>query len=235
MLVSVVIPTTSSELHMAKKCADSVLASTYKDIEVLIINEGLERSAQRNLGIKRAKGVFIMYLDSDQLVSPDLIAECVFLMEQGFNGIFIPEIITTPGWFGRLRNFERSFYNGTSVDCVRFFRKKNCPLFDENLKGPEDADHNNQIPNPKATAKNPLYHHDLISVRKYFKKKIYYSKSMIKYKERWPNDPCLNLKYRCFEVFTSDGKWKRLLCNPIMSIGIFILLFARGLIYLTQR
>lgn len=230
-LVSVIIPTTKSELKMAYECEQSILESTYKNVEVLIINEGLERSAQRNLGIERAHGEYILYLDSDQKVSPYLIAECVQLMQFGYSGVFIPEIIVTKGWFGRLRNFERSFYDGTAIDCVRFFRRKCCPRFSTELHGPEDALHNSQIKGLKTVSESPLYHDDKIGLIQYLRKKAYYAKSMRKYAELNPTDKCLDIKYRCWTVFTEKGKYKKLLRHPIGAIGIFLLLIARGIIY----
>lgn len=220
---------------MAEEVKQSVLNSTFKNVEVIIVNEGKERSAQRNIGIDRSQGHYLMYLDSDQTVSRELISECVELMRCGYSGIYIPEVITTPGWFGRLRNFERSFYDGTAVDCVRFFKREGCPRFSLTLNGPEDAHHNRQIRGIKKVAKNCIYHHDRIGVFDYFKKKAYYAKSMRQYRELNPDDKVLDWKYRCFGVFIEDGKWKKLLRHPIWAVGIFLLIFARGIIYLRHK
>jgi glycosyltransferase involved in cell wall biosynthesis len=234
-LVSVVIPTTDKELKMAEFCRETIENSSYGNVEVLIVNEGRERSEQRNLGIKWSKGKYIMYLDSDQFVSNELIKECVYLMEEGYNGVYIPETIVTPGWFGRLRNYERQFYTGTPIDCVRFFKRRGCPRFSTELHGPEDSLHDRQIKEPKAVAKNVVYHEDGITFFDYFKKKAYYSKSMKKYAELSPDDKCLNFWWRCFGVFIENGKWKRFLRHPIKSTGVMIMIFLRGIIYLINR
>lgn len=234
-LVSVIIPTTSKELKMAEECALSIRKSTYKMVEIIIVNENKERSEQRNIGIDRSHGEYLMYLDSDQSVSEELIEECVSLMECGYSAIYIPEIITTKGWFGRLRNFERSFYDGSPVDCVRFFRSIGCPRFDIELKGPEDAHHDRRVPGLRTISKNPLYHEDGIDLFSYFRKKAYYTKSMKRYAELNPTDKVLDFKYRCFTIFVENGKWKKLLRHPILSVGIILVVFIRGIIYLKNK
>jgi glycosyltransferase involved in cell wall biosynthesis len=229
-LVSIVIPTHKGD-KVLPDCLEAIKHSNYKNLEVIVVNEGWERSKQRNFGITRATGKYLMYLDSDQLVSTRLIDECVELMECGFNGIYIPEIITTEGFFGYLRNWERGFYTGTAVDCVRFFRRANCPLFDEDLTGPEDSDHDRRVNGLRAVTKNVLYHEDNVTFASYLKKKIYYTKSMRRFAEKHPNDKVLNFWWRCFGVFTEQGKWKRLVARPDLALCLFGLIFIRGVIY----
>ena len=231
-LVSIVIPKTSQE--NISQSIDAIQNSTYKHIELIVVDEGKERSEQRNIGIDRAKGDFILYLDSDQYVSPNLINECVDLIKCGYNAIYIPEVITTPGWFGRVRNFERSFYDGTPVDCVRFFKREGCPRFNIELRGPEDADHDRRVNGLRAISKNCLYHYDNMTIFRYIAKKSYYGKSMRRYKELHPTDKVLNLKYRCWTIFVEYGKWKKLLRHPILTLGVIFILILRGVIYATK-
>jgi hypothetical protein len=175
-----------------------------------------------------------LILDSDQSVSPGLIKECLELIEAGFTCVYIPEIIVAKSFFGRIRSFEREFYTGTAIDVPRFVRKDHCPMFDPDLNGPEDSDWGHRIKGFRATSVNPLYHHDDISFLEYCRKKAYYTKSMKKYAEKWPDDKCLNIRYRCFEVFVENGKWKKLLRHPVLTLGILFILITRGIIYATQ-
>ena len=232
--VSVIIPTTSRELSLANRCAETVKMSFYKNIEVIIVNEGKERSEQRNIGLERATGNYILYLDSDQLVSLDLIGECVGLMNCGYGAIYIPEIIISYGLFAYIRNWERQFYTGTEVDCVRFF-KRNGLRFDTSLSGPEDADFDRRVPGFRAIAKNPIYHDDGVGVKDYFHKKAYYSKSMRKFVMTYPHDKVLNFWWRCFGVFFERGKWKRFLSRPDLALCVMLIILARGVIYLVKR
>lgn len=235
MKVSVIVPNHGRDLRLLNASIDESLLNKHDSVEVLNINLGLERSKQRNIGIEQATGDALLFLDSDQSVSPKLIAECLSLILLGYNSIYIPEVIVAKSFFGRLRSFEREFYTGTSVDVPRFVLARYCPKFDESLSGPEDADWGNRIPGLRAISHNVLYHHDDIGFLEYCRKKAYYTKSMRKYSDKWPNDPVLDLKYRCFTVFTERGKWKKLIRHPIMAIGIVFLLITRGIIYYANR
>jgi glycosyltransferase involved in cell wall biosynthesis len=228
MLVSVVVPNHGRDLTVLK-------ASLPKDVELIVVDEGKERSEQRNIGIDRATGKYLLILDSDQSVSPGLIDECVTLMRAGYSCLFIPEIIVAKSWFGKLRAFERTFYTSTAIDVPRFVRADHCPKFDTSMSGPEDADWGNRIKGFRGTTTRPLFHHDDVPIGEYFRKKAYYSKSMKRYAEKWPHDPCINLKYRCWDVFVQNGKYKQLLKHPVFALGIIALLIGRAIVWLRHR
>jgi len=232
-MVSIVLPKRRGE--DISKCLDAIKKSKYKDYEILVVDEGKERSEQRNIGIGRARGEYILILDSDQYVSPCLLTDCVWRMERGYDALYIPEVIITPGFFGGLRNWERQFYTGTGVDCVRFVRKDICPFFDRSMSGPEDADWDRRITGRKGIAIPCFYHEDNVSFISYFVKKAYYTKSMKRYHEKWPDDKVLNFKYRCFTIFVEGDKWKRLVRHPLLTMGVLFLITIRGVIFLIAR
>lgn len=234
-LVSIIIPTHKGAEEQTARCVESVKNSTYTDLEIIVVNEGLERSAQRNIGIDRAKGRYLLFLDSDHVVSPYLIQACAYIAEQHNTSLYIVEIIMTKGFFGRLRNWERVFYTGTCVDCVRFVKAEGCPRFDLSMSGPEDADWNNRITGHKTVCKEVLWHYDDIGLIRYLKKKVYYAKSMEKYRQKWPDDKVLNFWYRCFSIFLEDGKWRRLLQRPHYTMCLLGIVFLRGIIYLCRK
>lgn len=237
-MVSIVVPTHGNrDLSILK---NSIYDSLYKNYELIIVNQNKERSVQRNFGIDKAKGEFLLWLDSDQSISPMLMSECVRIMGwHGYcNALYVPEVIIADSFFGKIRKFEREFYTGTAIDCARFIRMcdvdtgiRICPRFNEELKGPEDADFNRKIQGRIMTTTHVLYHHDDIGFLDYCKKKAYYTKSMRKYEELNPDDKCLNLKYRCWTVFVEKGKWKKIMRHPILTMGIVFLLAVRGIIY----
>jgi len=230
--VSIIVPNNGRDITLLRRSID---ASTYRNTELIVIDRGFERSAQRNIGIRESTGECLLFLDSDQSVSPRLIAECVELVKLGYAAIYIPEIIMVRSFFDRVRRFEREFYTGTAIDVPRFVVRHNCPEFCEFLTGPEDADWGNRLKGYKKVSKNWLYHHDHVTVWEYLKKKAYYTKSMKMYAKLWKNDPVLNLKYRLITVFTENGKWKKLLRHPVLTLGIIFILLIRGVIYLGLR
>ncbi len=96
MKISIIIPVYNSEKYL-RECLDSVLAQTYTDFEVLLIDDGSTDtsgaiceeyvakdarfkvfhkenggvSSARNLGIEKAKGEWITFVDSDDVLSCD--------------------------------------------------------------------------------------------------------------------------------------------------------------------
>jgi glycosyltransferase involved in cell wall biosynthesis len=100
--VTVIIPVCDRTFQL-KAAVDSVLAQTFKDIEVLVIDDGStvdigpfvasdqrvkiirQRnrgvSATRNTGIKMALGNYIAFLDSDDTWLPEKLAKQVKYME----------------------------------------------------------------------------------------------------------------------------------------------------------
>ena len=79
-MVSVIIPIRKGE--NVSEVINSLKLSCYKDIEIIVVDEGLERSAQRNIGIKRAKGEY--------LISPSLNRR---------RGLFMGFLVAQGVWF----------------------------------------------------------------------------------------------------------------------------------------
>ena len=228
MKVSVIVPNHGRDISILK-------SSLPKDVELLEIDLGLERSIQRNIGMLRATGDAYLILDSDQSIEEGLIEECTRLCGHGFSCIYIPEVLVVKSFFGKIRKFEREFYTGTAIDVPRFVLANACGFFDEDLSGPEDSDWDRKLQGFRAISRKCLYHHDNIGILQYFRKKAYYARSLRAFSRKWPDDKCLNFKYRCWTVFTEKGKWKKLVRHPFLSLGIFFIILIRGIIYVTNK
>ncbi|MBN2161945.1 MAG: glycosyltransferase [Pontiellaceae bacterium] len=104
VLVSIVIPAYNAA-GIVKKAIDSVLAQTYRPLEIIVIDDGSTdetgrvcrgygdciqyvyqsnqgASAARNHGIRLARGEYIGFLDSDDHYLPEKISELVGLFEE---------------------------------------------------------------------------------------------------------------------------------------------------------
>ena len=90
---SIIIPIYNVE-EFIKECLDSVMSQTFKDYEVIAVNDGTKDnsmdivkkykvkiinqengglSSARNTGVKHAKGEYIIFLDSDDTIERDLL------------------------------------------------------------------------------------------------------------------------------------------------------------------
>lgn len=104
--ISVVVPVYNVEKYL-NRCIDSVINQTYKDFELVLIDDGSVdnsgaicdqysqkdnrirvvhkenggASLARNCGIDNAKGEFVMFVDSDDYIEPEMLETHIALME----------------------------------------------------------------------------------------------------------------------------------------------------------
>ena len=104
--VSVIVPIYNVEKYL-KSCLDSIVAQSYKNFEVILVDDGSPDncgkicdayamkydfirvvhqknqgvSAARNNGIKKSHGVYILPLDGDDTISPTYIERAVAIFE----------------------------------------------------------------------------------------------------------------------------------------------------------
>lgn len=258
-LVSVVITTKNEEKNI-ENCLKSIIAQNYKEIEIIVVDnysldktkkialrytnkvfdKGPERSGQRNFGVEKSSGEYFLYLDADMILDKDIIRDCINKIEDNpeIIALYVSEIVMGGKFFSKVRRFERSFYDGTVIDCARFIKKsafQKVAGFDENLTGPEDWDLNKKLRNigKVELIKTPIYHNEAeFNLRKYLSKKGYYAKSFDKYVEKWGMNDLdikkqLGFYYRFIGVFIERGKWKQVVAHPFLDLGM---LFLRGLV-----
>lgn len=270
-LVSIVITTKNEEKNIAN-CLQSIRNQSYPNIEIIIVDNfsndktletihsfkisnlklkiyeyGPERSAQRNFGAYKSLGKYYLYLDADMILSSNVIKECVNkFQDKSLAGLYIPEIIQGNSFWNKVRKFERSFYNQTAIDCVRFVPLaifKKIKGFDETMSGPEDWDFDKKIRQfgQVTIIKSPIYHNESnFDLKKYLQKKSYYSLSFNRYIKKWgKNDPDVKKQfsplYRFVGVFIENGKWKKLIRHPILTLGMYYLRFLIGLRFFLRK
>ncbi len=108
--VSVIIPAYNGDRYLAA-AIDSILAQTYRDLEIIVVDDGSTDNtpqvaqqygtavhavqyvsqanqgvaASRNLGMAKARGDYIAFLDQDDVFLPHKLADQVALLEQDDN------------------------------------------------------------------------------------------------------------------------------------------------------
>ena len=162
--VTVVVPTRNNTRTIAA-CLASVRQQTYDRIELIVVDNhshdgtddvareyadqvltaGPERSAQRNLGIERAHGEWVLWLDSDMVLPAETIEVAMrTALDEGATGVALPERTIGPGFWTACRALERTCYlDDPWLHNPRLVRRDF--LLDDGgfhlaMSGPEDAD-----------------------------------------------------------------------------------------------
>lgn len=216
-------------------------------LNLKVFNWGPERSAQRNFGVEKANGEWFLYLDADMILNKDVIKDCVEKIKNDNDiiALHISEIVMGKRFFSKVRRFERSFYDGTVVDGVRFIQKEaflKVGGFDKSLTGPEDWDLDKKLKSIGRIGllSTPIYHNEAeFDLRNYLSKKGYYAQKFDKYISKWgKDDPDIKKQfspyYRFFGVFVENGKWKKLISHPILTSGMYFLRFMVGIRFLIR-
>lgn len=117
--VSIIVPVYNSEKYL-KKCLESLINQTFKDIEIIIVNDGSTdnsvnivneylcdsrikffskenggQASARNLGLQKATGDYVMFVDSDDYVELDMCEKLCKIISEGYNIVCCDYFITT--------------------------------------------------------------------------------------------------------------------------------------------
>lgn len=252
-LVSVIIPALNSEKFI-DQCLNSIKNQTYKNVEVIVVdnnstdktkqiakrytklvfNKGPERSAQINFGAQNAKGKYLYRVDSDFIVEPKVIEQCVNKCEvENLDGIAVHNTSAEGlGFWAEVRKYERNSYVDDSlIVAVRFFTKtafEKLHGFDETLYGPEDYDFHNRFIAAgfkwgRIEAKE-LHLGEPTSLLDLWKKHYFYGQQMVFYFKKHPKiaskqfNPIRGSFLRHKDLFIS---------NPKIFLGLIIMQIAK--------
>jgi len=255
-LVSVIVPTYNS-WKTIWECLRSIKEQTYKNIEIIVVdnnskdntkeiakkytdkvfNKWPERTAQKNYWIEKAKWKYIFFVDSDMVLTEKVVEKLVKKIQENDNiwWICIPEHSIWKWFFVQVRDFERSFYDGTSVESARFFKKEDIIKvwwFEEDLIFFEESLLPQKIESKlwkscKYRIEEYINHNEWeINLFSWLKKKFYYGKSLDEYKKKvkeiwiektWEWQMWIINRYMIFL------KNKRFYKKPILAIWVLIL------------
>jgi glycosyltransferase involved in cell wall biosynthesis len=268
--ISIIIPTYTSSEQYIEMCIGSIINQDYpkSKLEILVIdNESKDNTiniakrlgaivytvkgkppqvcGQRNLGAKKAKNEYLLFLDHDMELERGLLlnfSELVNRSRLTIDAWYIPEKIKASSWLlERIRNYERNFYNATIIDAARIIKKsfflKTPTMYDVSLaQGPADWDMDIQLKllNCKfGILNNSIVHHEeKMSFLNYLNKKDSYSKGSLIYINKWRNNKKIyddivsrqfGAFYRLIGIFVDGVKEKKSIMNPIYYIILIIL------------
>jgi len=142
-LISVIIPIYKVEAYL-KRCVDSVLNQTYKNLEIILVDDGspdncpmicddlakldnrikvLHKengglSDARNAGTDISTGSYIIYIDSDDYIEPILIEELYRSLKENEADIAVSGYIRTDSKNNRDKRLDGMTYVGNALDVL---------------------------------------------------------------------------------------------------------------------
>lgn len=251
-LVSVVI-TTKNSGNTIGDCFKSIKNQNYRNDEIIVVDNksndntisiakkythnifiyGPERSVQRNFGVKKSRGDYLLFIDSDMILSPHVIKDCVNLASKNSDiaAIIIPEESFGIGFWAKCKKLERSFYIGVNwLEAARFYKKttfEKAGGYDQNMISGEDWDLSQRIKSLGKVKRiaNKIFHNEgNLSLIDTIKKKFYYLQKLHPYLKKQNNrryfiqQGSIIQRYR---LFFSDSR--RLFRDPVLGMGMLFM------------
>ena len=242
--VTAVVPTRNSARTVGA-CLSSLRGQTHQPLEVVVVDNassdgsdriaaewadqllraGPERSAQRNRGASRGEGAFLLFVDSDMLLEPTVVAECVAAAAAGADAVVIPEQSFGDGFWARCKALERSCYVGDdSIEAARFFTREvfeSVGGYDEELAGTEDWDLHERVRRAGARLDRiaPLIWHDEGHLRlaQLTAKKFHYGRTFGQYLAKHPR--LARTQAHPFRIAFVRHR-RRLAADPVTALGM---------------
>jgi glycosyltransferase involved in cell wall biosynthesis len=250
--VSIVVPTRNSARTLAA-CLASIRTQTHQPLEVVVVDNassdgsdrlaaqwadlvlqgGPERSAQRNRGASEATGAFLLFVDSDMVLEPNVVAACVEIVERGADAVVIPEQSFGDGFWARCKALERSCYVGDdSIEAARFLRREVFEAvggYDEDLAGTEDWDLHERVrqTNARVGRADALIWHDEGRLRlgPLAAKKFHYGRTFGRYLAKHPR--LARQQAQPFrQAFVRHRR--RLAADPVTAVGMLVMKVSEG-------
>jgi len=259
--VSVVVPTYNSERTISK-CLESVDNQSYsyhetiiadnfshdntvnisKGFGAIIIQRKCNPAVARNVGVASSTGQYVLFLDSDQVLSENVIEECVEKSVANDAGMVrIPEVFIGKGfwsqcsavWKNSYGKVEQAYWRRRNILCgiPRFYQKEQlvqAGMFNPRLHWGEDYDlyeRMNRMGIKEVMCESELYHFEPTSIGKILWKLFIYGKSLQDFRQengRRLFSLLLNHSSLTLAIVARDYKK-----SPTIIIGCTILLFLK--------
>lgn len=165
-MVSIIIPVYNQADKLAR-CLDSILAQSYADYEVIIVNDGSMDDPQsiiknyelritnlkiinqenrgsnpaRNRGMKEARGEYLLFCDADIEMSPEMLGEMLSALKNNPEAAYAYSSFKFGSKLFKLFPFEADKLRTMPfIHTTSLIRREFFPGFDENIKRLQDWD-----------------------------------------------------------------------------------------------
>lgn len=254
--VSIIIPTYNSGKTLSK-CLESVYGQSYPFFEVIIVDNysndntveiakkfgakviqaKSNPAAARNIGVANSTGKYVLFVDSDQILSPTVIEECVKKCESGDTSMVkIPEVFIGMNFWSRCSALWKNCYQKAAEHRFRgeprFFVKNHliqAKMFDERLTWAEDQELYNRMKAFKfkeLSCINVLFHIEPDSVGEIMFKNFRYGESMPFYSRVTGQQFFLSVIKD--SMLTLVAFFKKHGTKPLVVMGCVFLLFLKA-------
>ena len=252
-LISVVVPTMNSEKYL-QKCLSSIRDQKNTKVEIIVV-DGFSTDATRNIvksydsilvtrrcnvsearniGLELSQGDFILFLDSDQVLSPCALSKCIQVCNNDkVDSVILPEESKGNSFLARCIAFEKQIKIIISgKELPRFFRIRTVRSlggYDEELTFGEDLDLVIRL-------KRAGFSVGRTSERIFHFEPSSFSGVVLKYFSHGKNIGVLLNKYSQREVFSGYSLifsrpllfWRTGILDPIHGFGALFLRIIRG-------
>lgn len=146
-LISVIVPAYNAE-RTINRCIDSILSQTYENIEIIIINDGSKDETEnkckkylqnekiryiniknsgvsnaRNIGIEKATGKYIIFVDSDDYLENIMIEELYKNVKDGIDLVICGKnLVKTEGIIKENIDIDNNIF--TKEDFIKIYKSK---------------------------------------------------------------------------------------------------------------
>ncbi|HEY5155331.1 MAG TPA: bifunctional glycosyltransferase/class I SAM-dependent methyltransferase [Acidimicrobiales bacterium] len=255
-LVSVIVPTRNNA-RTIRECLATIRGQDYPNLELVVVDNGSddgtleiaqeyadiavtggpERSAQRNQGVGLSNGEYLMYIDSDMFLDPDVVSSAMTkVRETGAVGVYLREISIGDGFWTACRALERLCYLGEPmIEAPRLIERgflTGHGGFHRDVAGQEDAELRMRLINagvPLAYSDGEIKHLEgRLTYWGIVRKRLYYGASIPSYEAAQPGAVKAQGQATARALARN---WRLLIADPFHAAGIVVMRVSEAFAY----